>query len=360
MLTKSRIKQLASELGFDVCGVAPFELDPQHEEWFRRWIREGKHGEMHYLERFESRKLDFQKRFPDAKSVIVLAANYYSQNVGANRTSYIVNRKEHDQDHKKRKQPEYSVSCEPLSTKHDRRSVTGRIARYAWGKDYHQVLQERMGRLIARFREEAGAEARFESAVDTKPLLERSYAMRAGVGFIGKQSQLISPDFGPWLFLCEIVTNLVLEPDGPSKAACVNCRACIDACPTGAISEGGSIDARKCIAYLTIEFKGDVPSQLRTKVGDQLFGCDRCLEVCPYGNEAQETKWVEFRSESGIGEWLDLSGLSKVKDSKCGRRILKGTAMERVSWRKLVLNAICILENRGAGSAEELINDLKA
>jgi epoxyqueuosine reductase len=321
MITSSQIKSLAASLGFDACGIVAISggaeqtLPWQEEtEQLRQWVEGGCHGEMKYLEDFETRAKRFWDDFPGAKSVIVLGVNYYSH---------------------------------PRNDE----SQKGRIARYAWGKDYHRAIRKRLEEFHSKLSELAGREVRAEICVDTKPLLERSLAQRAGLGFIGKQSQLLSPKFGPWLFLAELVTNLELEPDLPFTGSCGSCTVCIDECPTEAIRPEGGIDARRCIAYLTIEHKTKIPEALRPLVGDWVFGCDICLQVCPHASKSKETRWPELRPESGRGERFDLLKLFEIPSNRAYKKEFEETAVTRVTRKQLLRNAAVVLGNLKAKSA---------
>lgn len=365
MVTKERIKQLAHEAGFDACGITLPEPLREAEETLREWLRDGKHGEMRYLEDYQARKENFWQRFPDAKSVIVLGVNYYSAQVTSDKSQ--VNN-------------ESASSCGlcscALAT-----SLSGRVARYAWGKDYHQVISKKIDELIQRIKDEIARQqetrdkrqdndkqcasislgacclslVRFESSVDTKPLLERSLAESAGLGFIGKQTQLLSLEFGPWFFLSELVTNLELEPDQPFSGSCGTCRLCIDECPTSAIEESGTIDARKCIAYLTIEHKTEIPIELRSKIGNRVFGCDECLNVCPYTAKQKESTWDELKADAGFGSELDLARLFEIKSNREYEKLFGDTAISRANRKQLLRNACVVLGNSGSKEALPLL-----
>ena len=185
----------------------------------------------------------------------------------------------------------------------------------------------------------AGRPVQAEICVDTKPLLERSLAQKAGLGFIGKQSQLLSPKFGPWLFLAELVTDLELEADLPYVGSCGACRICIDECPTGAIGEKDGVDARRCIAYLTIEHKGEIKDEFKPLIRDWVFGCDICLQVCPYASKGKETNWTELKAESGFGPGLNLAELARIPSNRTYEKKFDGTAILRASRKQLLRNA---------------------
>ncbi len=334
-LSAREVKSLAASLGFGACGITGAERLPKAEKKLREWVGEGRHGEMKYLEEFEGRAKRFWERFPEAKSVIVLGVNYYSPHViaspeGAKKSREIA-----------------SVASRPRNDK----KVEGRVARYAWGKDYHRVIGKRLEEFRDRLTELVGRPTRVEICIDTKPLLERSLAQKAGLGFIGKQSQLLSPQFGPWLFLAELVTDLELEPDTPYIGSCGTCTICIDECPTEAIQPEGGIDARRCIAYLTIEHKTKIPEALRPLVGDWVFGCDICLQVCPHTSKSKETDWPEFKPESGHGESFNLLKLFEIPSNRACEKEFEGTAVTRAARKQLLRNAAVVLGNLKAKSA---------
>lgn len=317
MITPDRIKSLAQSLGFDACGIVSLDRNakPLQEdlERLKEWIAQGFHGTMKYMEDFESRAEKFWENFPEAKSMIVVGVNYYSH--------------------------------APLGSMSRNDELVGRAARYAWGKDYHRVIGKRLEEFRDKISEITGRKIRVEICVDTKPLPERSLAQKAGLGFIGKQSQLLSPKFGPWLFLAELVTDLELEADMPFVGSCGACRICIDACPTEAIREGGEIDARRCISYLTIENKKEISESLKPLLGDHVFGCDICLDVCPYASKGKDTKWNELRPESGKGVSLDLLKILEIPSNRLYEKEFDGTAILRANRRQLIRNARIVLAN---------------
>lgn len=245
---KSLITSLAGELGFVCAGVAPVEMRSGAER-FGRFLKQGYHGTMSFLSREPERRCDVRQMLPesaDAGSVICLAASYAPAG---------------DED------------------------ASGHIARYARGRDYHRLLRKRCDRLVAELSASLPhLQARI--CVDTAPLLERELAAAAGLGWIGRSGCLIDSRFGSYLLLAEIVVNLSLPPDKPVKNRCGSCRACVDACPSGAIQDDGLVDARRCVSYLTIEHRGSIPESLRGACGRWVFGCDICQEVCPFNRKA--------------------------------------------------------------------------
>jgi epoxyqueuosine reductase len=226
---------------------------------------------------------------------------------------------------------------------------TGFIARYARFKDYHDVLAERLKRLVNYINELGGEETRSLWYVDTGPLLERDLAQRAGIGFIGKHTNLISRQFGNWIFLAEILTTLELEPDAPEKNRCGSCTRCIAACPTGAITAPFQLDARRCISYLTIELKGAIPVELRPAIGSRIYGCDDCLAVCPWNRFAREGGMMQEHALSQLAA-PDLIELLSINEAEFKRRFA-GTPMLRTKRRGLLRNVCVALGNVGNESA---------
>ena len=307
-MTSAEVKQKAAELGFDVCGIAPAAAFTELG-FLQQWLARGYAGEMQYLHRSAERRADVRAVMPSAKSVIALG------------TVYNVER--------------------PYSTEIADRSVA-LIARYAWGEDYHEVIEQRMAALVAWMRERCGSELEAKAYVDTGPVQERVYAQYAGLGWIGRNTCLIHPELGSWLFLSEIICNLPLAPDTPSLDQCGTCRLCIDSCPTGAITEPYLLDATKCLSYLTIELKGAIPEHQRAAVGSHAYGCDVCQEVCPWNLQAavappepdtwQPRTTFDFRT---------LGDLWRTPDAEL-RRSLKHSAMTRAGVKRLRRNiAVC-------------------
>ena len=302
------VKARARELGFEVCGVT--SADPsRHAAFYREWIAEGKAGEMSWLGREPERRTDPRVVLPGARSVIVAGLNYWQP------------------------QPK----------------GRGRIARYALGEDYHAILLEKLAAFAADL-EESGAQARVYT--DTGPVLEKPLAERAGIGWQGKSTMLIHPKLGPWLFLGEIITTLELEPDAPQRDHCGSCSRCITACPTGAITAPYQLDARRCIAYLTIELKGSIPVELRPLIGDRIYGCDECLEVCPWNRFAQRTRETRFLvGPDGDSGRDQLHALLEISAAEFKRRFARSPIL-RVKRRGLLRNVCVALGN--IGTAEDL------
>jgi epoxyqueuosine reductase len=250
MSIEAAIKDRARALGFDLAGITTPD-PPPHLAFYAGWLQAGHHGEMGWLatERARARRADPRQILPECRSIVAVGVNYY-----------------------------WPAPAAPHPA-----GAAGRVARYAWGKDYHEVIPARLRELAAFIEAEAGRPVRHKIYTDTGPLLERDLAQRAGLGWIGKNTNLIHPGLGSWLLLGELLLDLALTPDAAFEAdRCGTCTLCIEACPTGAILDGRLLDARRCISYHTIELKGEIPAEYHPAIGDWLFGCDICQEVCPW------------------------------------------------------------------------------
>jgi len=263
MSLSSQIKQAARDLGFDAVGIAAVPDAAQASTRLQRlvgWLERGYHGTMAWMGRSPERRADPALVLAGCRSIICLGMNYFTG-------------------HRANEGPGY-----------------GRVARYAWGQDYHAVLGDRLRRLEARILElSPGAVTR--AYVDTGPIMEKAWAERAGLGWIGKHSNLVSAEFGSWLVLGEVLTTLALEPDEPGTDLCGTCSLCIRACPTGAIESPFVVNATRCVSYLTIEYRGDrsgIPDDIRDGFGNKIFGCDDCLDVCPYNAQERPTAEEAF------------------------------------------------------------------
>ena len=363
------VVEQAVAIGFDLCGVAAAAdlADPARAQELEQWLARGYAGEMRYLH--DPRRLDPARVLPDAKSVIVCALNYstahpYSTEAAA----------------------QNAISSEPR----------GWISRYAWGDDYHEVLGKKLDQLVAALRERFGDFFTGRSYVDTGPVAERLAAQRAGLGWLAKNTCLINPDLGSWLFLAVVVTSLDLVPSldltssadatgsapasgetgspsaipspdagresgaahstgatppptaerAPAPDLCGNCRLCLDACPTGALVEPYVLDARRCISYLTIELRGSIPEEFRQHMGWQVLGCDICQDVCPWNRTAPQTSLpvLQPREKLFAPELLWL--LSLTEDEF--RQKFRGSAVRRAKWRGLLRNACVAAGNSAA------------
>jgi epoxyqueuosine reductase len=323
---KAAIRQRALELGFDDCRFTTAAA-PASAEQFRKWLAEKQHGEMAWLERNAPKRIDPQKVLSGAKSVICLAASYTT---GRNADGSFAT----------------SGLCH---TRTSRPRSFGLIARYARFDDYHDVLGEQLKHLTQFVNQLGGAENRSLWYVDTGPVLERDFAQRAGLGFVGKHTNVISRRLGNWIFLAEILTTLELESDEPEQNHCGKCTRCITACPTEAIIAPFQLDARKCISYLTIELKGAIPVELRPAIGNRIYGCDDCLAACPWNRFAREGNLMKPHARRDL-EQPDLIELLQLDEAGFKSRFA-GTPILRTKRRGLLRNVCVALGNTGDASA---------
>jgi epoxyqueuosine reductase len=345
-----QVKLRARELGFDLVGIAPAGAAP-HAAAYAAWIAAGMLGDMAYLARDPERQSDLRRVLPGAKSVIVVGLNYYTVEL-------------------------------PDEVKRD--PARGLMARYAWGLDYHDVMTPRLEEL-AQFVRQAARSAGIPMPggprvyVDTGPVLERDWALTAGLGFVGKNTCLINPRMGSWLFLGVVITDveLTLIPDpspykgeggripSPFQAegqgggiTCGTCKRCLTACPTGAFPAPFVLDARKCISYLTIELKGSIPVELRPLLGNRIFGCDICQDVCPwparFAAPTQERAFFPIDIDRAAPKLIDLAGLSEEEF----RQRFAGTPILRAKRRGLLRNVAVALGNWGSAEAREALTRL--
>jgi epoxyqueuosine reductase len=318
---KAQIRQRALELGFDDCRFAAAP-PPDGAQRFQQWLAAGKHGGMEWLNRNAEKRIDPQKVLAGAKSVICLAVSYATRD-------------------------ERSVmSHTPDSAL--RAPQSGIIARYAQYDDYHDVLADKLKSLTDLVNQLA-PDTRSLWYVDTGPVLERDLAQRAGVGFIGKHTNLISRRLGNWFFLAEILTTLELEPDAPEQNHCGNCTRCLTACPTQAITAPFTLDARKCISYLTIELKGSIPVELRPLIGSRIYGCDDCLAACPWNRFAREGQLMKPHARPDLPA-PDLIELLSLNQAQFKARFA-GSPILRTKRRGLLRNVCVALGNLGDASA---------
>ena len=317
----SELEQFAKSLGFDVCRVARCDAPP-HAEAFHQWLADGRAGEMAWLERNKERRTDPQLVLPGARSMIVLAMNYFQSDVTENRT---------DMSYKS------YMSHETETT-----AAKGRIARYAWGDDYHEMVEKKL-REIDEFLKARGGTQR--CYVDTGPVLERDFAALAGVGWQGKSAMLISRELGTWFFLAEILTTLDLAVSEPEPDRCGSCTRCITACPTGAITAPQKLDARRCISYLTIELKGSIPLEFRPLIGDRIYGCDECLTACPWNRFAKASSESAFAAREFVHGWA-LRDFLKLDDEQF-RTLFRKSPIKRTKRRGFLRNVCVALGNVG-------------
>ncbi|MCS6798464.1 MAG: tRNA epoxyqueuosine(34) reductase QueG [Myxococcota bacterium] len=304
-----RLRRLARELGFVRIGFARAEALEREARWLRAYVEQGRHGTMRWLAETAEVRIDPRHpgMLPSARSVVVVV-----------------------------------LPCPPANG--SARHGPGRIARYALGRDYHNVLGKRLRRLVAALRD-AGHEAR--GGTDRLPILERAWAARAGVGFLGKNACLIVPGLGSHVLLGVVVTSAELPPDEPMPSRCGSCTACLDACPTGALIASGTIDARRCVSYLTIEHRGSIDPALRPGVGDWLFGCDACQDVCPF-NRARGADGADNTAFAGGPDLglIDAEGLLRASDARIATWT-RGSPLARAGPESLARNAAIVLGNAG-------------
>jgi epoxyqueuosine reductase len=301
---ESRIKLMSVELGFAACGITS-ALPPPHHREYKQWLASGSAGEMLYLHRQEPKRGKLEDVLPGVKSVVAVAMNYWSGDSGENESK-------------------------------------GRIARYARFDDYHNTIWERLDQLLA-FVQSAAPGTQGKRYCDTGPITERDLAMRAGLGWIGKHTNLINRKLGNWFFLGELLLTVDLQTDKPEEIHCGTCQRCIPACPTGAITAPYKLDARRCISYLTIELKGSIPIELRPLIGNRIYGCDDCLAICPWNRFAVNS------SDSAVKPRTDLQAPELVEllelDDKSFATKFANSPILRTKRRGLVRNVCVALGN---------------
>jgi epoxyqueuosine reductase len=303
-LTSARIKAKALELGFDLCGIAP-AADYPELKFLREWLDRGYAGEMAYLNRSADRRADVRHVIPSAKSVIVTATIYNTDR--------------------------------PYSTE-SKNPAHAHVARYAWGDDYHDVIGKRMEQLHDWMRTASSEPFEARAYVDTGPVQERVYAQYAGIGWIGKNTCVINAEKGSWIFLAEIICSLQLDYDRPAFDQCGTCTLCIEACPTKAIVAPGVLDSNRCISYLTIEHRGDIPEGFHDAIGTHVYGCDVCQEVCPWNAVppiSEDPAWQPRRLWDGA----TVGDLASRQDDEL-RAAMRGSAMRRTKVAGLRRNLV--------------------
>jgi epoxyqueuosine reductase len=311
---EERIKQHAHDLGFELAGIAAASPADGFDR-LELWLDLGFAGEMAYMHRQRDARRAPTSILPSVRSVVIVGMNYLTGDAAEEATL-------------------------PLH---------GRVARYARGEDYHDVLRERLQQLLG-WVQTAVPDCRGRAVVDTAPLLERDFARRAGLGWFGKNTMLIDKRLGSYFFLGALLLGLDLRPDPPFLAShCGTCTACLDACPTAAFPSAGVLDSRKCISYLTIELRTPIPEPQREFIGDWVFGCDVCQEACPWNRKAPRTQETAFVSRPGVDpiDLIELMGLSE----EGFRERFRGTAITRAKRRGLLRNAAIILGNHADPSA---------
>jgi epoxyqueuosine reductase len=290
-----QIKAKGYELGFDMIGISEATFLEEEARNLEQWLKEEKHGKMAYMENYFDKRVDPRLLVEGAKSVISVIHNYFPQ--------------PGDQ------QPEGAP----------------KISTYAWGEDYHKVLKRKLYQLFAQIQEWVGTEISGRVFVDSAPVMDKAWARKSGLGWIGKNTNLINPKKGSWFFIGEIILDLELVYDGPIKDYCGTCTRCIDACPTDALSPY-QIDSNKCISYLTIELREEIPSEFSGNMEGWAYGCDICQDVCPWNRFSRPHPEGEFKPLSHIAsftaeDWEEI-------DEKAFKKLTKKSAMNRVKWEK--------------------------
>jgi epoxyqueuosine reductase len=302
-----KVKALAAELGFDDCRIA-LAKRATHADDFEAWIENGSHGDMQWLERNPNRRCDPREVLPGCKSVICLAVNYYTGD-------------------------------DPFPDEHPKNY---RIAKYSWNDDYHDLIEKRLADFNLALVELGGKQRYY---VDTGPILERDFATDSGLGWNGKSTVQIHRQMGTWFFLADILTTLDLSPDKDFGDHCGKCTRCIDACPTQAIIAPHKLDARRCISYLTIENKGPIPDEFRRAIGDRIYGCDQCLDVCPWNRFAKESHEITFQARPEIfaHSLRDFLGM----DDDRFRQVFAKSPIKRIKRPRFLRNVCVALGNTG-------------
>ena len=306
-LRESLIKK-SRECGFDLIKITVPEINKENKNYFDQFLNKGFHGEMDWLENKKERRKSPKKLWKDVESIIMLGINY-----GPNHNP-----------------------LEDLKL-----TNTGNISVYARGKDYHDVIKKNL-KVLGRWLVNQ-VDSEIKVFVDTAPVMEKPLAQKAGLGWQGKHTNLVSREFGSWLFLGSIYTNISIKPDKEESDHCGNCTSCIDICPTQAFPEPYKLDARKCISYLTIEHPGIIPKNLRSKIGNRIYGCDDCLAICPWNKFAQQSKEIKFLSTHSSKD-LSLNQLSLLNDKEF-RLMFSGSPIKRIGRNRFLRNVLIAIGN---------------
>lgn len=293
----SIIKQEAKRLGFDFCGISKAEFLEEEAPRLESWLKNGMHGKMEYMENHFDKRLNPTLLVDDAKSVVSLLYNYY---------------------------PEQTQNTE-----------APKISKYAYGKDYHEVIKEKLKEFLNTLKEKIG-DVNGRAFVDSAPVLDKAWAKKSGLGWIGKNANLINKQQGSFFFIAELIIDIELEYDGPIQDYCGTCTKCIDACPTSAILEPFIVDGSKCISYLTIELKNAIPNEFKNKMDNWAFGCDVCQDVCPWNRFSVPHNETQFINQSGLlnlttNEWHELT-------EETFNIIFKHSAVKRTKYKGLKRN----------------------
>ena len=292
------IKNKAIELGFSSCGISKARHLHEEEEKFEKWLSQGYQGSMNYLEKNLDKRLDPRKLVPGAQSVISLSYNYFPKEKIDKKNNFI-------------------------------------LSKYAYGKDYHKVIRKKLKILFNYMKEKIG-DIDGRVFVDSAPVHERAWAKLSGIGWIGKNSLLINERKGSYFFLAEIICDLELEYDTITKDRCGNCTTCIDACPTDAITSAQVIDANKCISYLTIENKKEIPNELKSNLNDAIFGCDICQDVCPWNKFSRPHKEDSFKPKKELSSLRKRDWIELTEDTF--NKIFEGSAVKRAKYEGIIRN----------------------
>ncbi|WP_299825514.1 tRNA epoxyqueuosine(34) reductase QueG [uncultured Pontibacter sp.] len=302
-----QVKQKAQELGFMYCGISKADFLEEEAPRLERWLNQNMHGQMHYMENHFDKRLDPRLLVDGAKTVVSLLLNYYPQ-------------KEEQQ----------------------QSDDTYKISKYAYGTDYHFVIKDKLKELLNFINEEIG-EVGGRCFVDSAPVLDKAWAKKSGLGWVGKNSNLITPQVGSFYFIAELIIDLELEPDGPIKDYCGSCTRCLDACPTNAIVAPYVVDGSKCISYFTIELKDQLPQEMQGKFGNWVFGCDICQDVCPWNRFSKPHSEPAFHPHPSLkdlnkSDWEDLS-------QEVFSQLFKKSAVKRTGYKGLLRNIQFVQDN---------------
>ncbi|MES2709727.1 MAG: tRNA epoxyqueuosine(34) reductase QueG [Verrucomicrobiota bacterium] len=338
MLAES-VKHIAAALGLDDCRIAAITGPAAHAEHYQQWIDAGEHGEMDWMAKNPDRRKDPRQVLPGARSVIVVALNYYQEAPGGRSGDDAPNgTDEKNRNHASDKSHPSSKSCPAPAP-------TAKIARYAWGDDYHDVLDHKLRDLAEWLAAQGGTQRLY---ADTGPVLERDWASAAGLGWNGKSTIQIHPALGCYFFLGEILTTLDIAPDTPLSDHCGKCSRCMTACPTGAITSPRHVDARKCVSYLTIESKSAIPMEFRRAIGDRLYGCDDCLAACPWNRFAKNSREAAFAARPFVARWPVRDFLALTDDTF--RDLFRHSPIRRIKRPAFLRNVCVVLGNTGTAA----------
>jgi epoxyqueuosine reductase len=311
---KMELRELAHQAGFEACGFVSAQTAP-HREPFLRWLDEGSHAGMAWLARNPERRTDPRNVLPGCQTMIFLAKNYFQGD--------------------------------------SHRRSSGRIARYAYGQDYHELMLTAMQPICECLSRHGGMQKPY---VDTGPVLERDFAAASGIAWQGKSTMCLNQKLGTWFFLGTILTTLAIEPDAPARNRCGSCTRCIEACPTRAITAPYQLDSRRCISYLTIENKGSIPLEFRTAIGDRIYGCDDCLDACPWNRFAEASHESRFLMPPEV-QSMSLRSLATLSQEEF-RSLFRHSPINRIKRNRFVRNVCVALGNVGTSEDLPVLRDL--